>query len=169
MDVYPDHVFLVLQSPQAGTAGHVHTIELDQFIGDRYLVTVHGPLSAAADPAAAQVEVDALAKRLASGKLCPQHGYELTYALATAVAKRLRDFTARLTADMWNLEYRFQEMVKQGPSGHLRGSGTVPGRVVPSAPRSDGGQDAGRDVARGVRPDVQDQGIRRGQRAEADR
>jgi Mg2+ and Co2+ transporter CorA len=118
--VYPDHVFLVMHSPQAGAAGHVHTVELDQFIGDRYLVTVHGPLSAAADPAAARVEVDALAKRLESGKLCPQHAYDLTYALVTAVTKRLREFIARLTADMWNLEYRFQDVVKQGPSGHLR-------------------------------------------------
>jgi magnesium transporter len=58
-----------LPSPEAGAAGHVHTIELDQFIGDRYLVTVHGPLSATADPAAARIEVDALAKRAESGKL----------------------------------------------------------------------------------------------------
>src|SRR6478736_7310056 len=84
--VYPDHVFLVLHAPQAGAAGHVHTIELDQFIGDRYLVTVHGPLSAAADPAAARIEVDALAKRLESGKLRPRHAFELSYALASAVA-----------------------------------------------------------------------------------
>ena len=118
--VYPGHVFLVLHSPHAGAAGHVHTIELDQFIGDRYLVTVHGPLSAATDPAAARIEVDAVAKRLESGKLRPQHAYELTYAIVSAVAKRLRDFTARLTADMWNLEYRFQAVVKEGPAGHLR-------------------------------------------------
>lgn len=118
--VYPDHVFLVLHSPHAGAAGHVHTIELDQFVGDRYLVTVHGPLSATADPAAARVEVDALAKRLGSGKLRPQHAYDLTYAIVSTVAKRQRDFTARLTADMWELEYRFQAVVKEGPSGHLR-------------------------------------------------
>ncbi len=98
----------------------MHTIELDQFIGDRYLVTVHGPLSAAADPAAARIEVDTLAKRLESGKLRPRHAYDLTYVLVSTVAKRLRDFTARLTADMWNLEYRFQAVVKEGPAGHLR-------------------------------------------------
>jgi magnesium transporter len=118
--VYPDHVFLVLHSPHAGAAGHVHTIELDQFIGDRYLVTVHGPISAAADPAAARVEVDALARRLESGKLRPQHAYDLTYAIVSVVAKRQRDFVARLTADMWELEYRFQAVVGEGPSGHLR-------------------------------------------------
>lgn len=110
----------VLHSPHAGAAGHVHTIELDQFVGDRYLVTVHGPLGAAADPAAARIEVDALARRLESGRLRPQHAYDLTYALVTAVAKRLREFTARLTADMWNLEYRFQAVVREGPAGHLR-------------------------------------------------
>ena len=117
--VYPDHVFLVLHAPQAGAAGHVHSIELDQFVGDRYLVTVHGPLSAAADPAAARVEVDALARRLESGKLRPQRAFELSYALASAVAGRLEEFTARLTAEMWNLEYRFQAVVKEGPAGHL--------------------------------------------------
>ena len=118
--VYPDHVFLVLHAPQAGAAGHVHTIELDQFIGDRYLVTVHGPLSAAAEPAAARVEVDALERRLASGKLNPQHAYELSHALTSAVAERLREFTARLTAELWNLEYRFQAVVKGGPGGPLK-------------------------------------------------
>jgi Mg2+ and Co2+ transporter CorA len=118
--VYSDHVFLVLHAPQAGTAGHVHSIELDQFIGDRYLVTVHGPLSPAADPAAARIEVDALTKRLESGKLRPQHAYEMSYALASAVAARIHEFTARLTAEMWNLEYRFQAVVKGGVAGRLR-------------------------------------------------
>lgn len=118
--VYPDHVFLVLHAPQAGAAGHVHSIELDQFIGDRYLVTVHGPLSSAADPTAARVEVDSLLKRLESGKLHPQRAYELSHALTSAVAGRLRKFIVRLTGDMWNLEYRFQDVVNEGPSGHLR-------------------------------------------------
>jgi magnesium transporter len=118
--VYPDHVFLVLHAPEAGAAGHVHSIELDQFIGDRYLITVHGPLSSAADPAAARFEVDAVAKRLDSGKLAPRQAYELSYALASAVAGRLRAFIALLTAEMWNLEYRFQAVVRAGPAGHLK-------------------------------------------------
>src|SRR6478609_8235863 len=118
--VYPDHVFLVLHAPHAGAAGHVHSVELDQFIGDRYLDTVHGPLSPAADPAAARYEVDAVAKRRESGRLAPRQAYEISYALGSAVAGRLRGFIARLTADMWNLEYRFQAVVKAGPAGHLK-------------------------------------------------
>jgi Mg2+ and Co2+ transporter CorA len=118
--VYPGQVFLVLHAPHPGAPGHVHSIELDQFIGDRYLVTVHGPLNIAADPAAARVEVDALVKRLASGRLHPQHAFELSYALTSAIASRLREFIARLTAELWSLEDRFQAVVKGGPGGHLQ-------------------------------------------------
>ena len=117
--VYPDHVFLVLHAPQPGQAGHVHSIELDQIVGERYLVTVHGPLSAAADPAAARVEVDALERRLASGKLLPEHAYELSFVLADAVAERLDACITRFTAELWNLEYRFQAVVADGRAGHL--------------------------------------------------
>ena len=42
--VYPDHVFTALHSPELGKGGHVHHLELDQFVGPGYLVTVHGPL-----------------------------------------------------------------------------------------------------------------------------
>src|SRR4051794_25614345 len=30
---YPDHVFAVLHAPELGASGHVHYIELDQFVG----------------------------------------------------------------------------------------------------------------------------------------
>jgi hypothetical protein len=38
---YPDHVFVVLHAPERGERGHVHYLELDQFIGADFLVTVH--------------------------------------------------------------------------------------------------------------------------------
>jgi magnesium transporter len=76
------------------------------FIGERYLVTVHGPLNPAVDPAAATVEVDAVLGRLASGKLKPSKAFEVSYALLTALTGRLRTFTADLTKDVWKLEQR---------------------------------------------------------------
>jgi magnesium transporter len=103
---YDDHLFLVLHAPQPGAGGHVHYIELDQFIGERYLVTVHGPLNPAVDPSAAKVEVDAVLGRLASGKLKPHRAFELSYALLTALTARLRTYTAELTKDVWALEQR---------------------------------------------------------------
>ena len=45
--------------------------------GDRYLVTVHGPLNPAVDPAAAMVEVDTVLARLASGSQADK-GFELS-------------------------------------------------------------------------------------------
>ena len=42
LHAYSDHVFVILHAPERGKRGHVHYIELDQFIGRRYLVTVHG-------------------------------------------------------------------------------------------------------------------------------
>ena len=50
MHAYHDHVFVILHAPERGKHGHVHYIELDQFIGVRYLVTVHGPVNPAVHP-----------------------------------------------------------------------------------------------------------------------
>jgi magnesium transporter len=104
--VYDNHIFLVLHAPHPGAGGHVHYVELDQFVGERYLVTVHGPLNSAVDPAAAMTEVDAVLARLESGKLKINKGFELSYALLTALTGRLRSFTADLTKDVWALEQR---------------------------------------------------------------
>jgi magnesium transporter len=103
---YDDHLFLVLHAPQPGAGGHVHYVELDQFIGDRYLVTVHGPLNPAVDQTAAMVEVDAVLGRLNAGKLKPDKAFELSYAFLTALTGRLRTYTAELTKDVWMLEQR---------------------------------------------------------------
>jgi len=104
--VYPGHVFLVLHAPFAGKAGHVHYIELDQFVGENFLVTVHGPLNPAADPEAASVEVTSLLHRLESGRLRPKASFELSHALVSALTGRLRNYTAHLTRDVWKLEQR---------------------------------------------------------------
>jgi len=102
--VYPGHVFLVLHAPVGGKAGHVHYIELDQFVGENYLVTVHGPLNPAVDPAAARVEVQSLLHRLEEGRLRPQAPFELSHGLVSALTGRLRNYTAHLTQDVWKLE-----------------------------------------------------------------
>ena len=104
--VYPEHVFLVLHAPVGGLAGHVHYIELDQFVGANYLVTVHGPLNPAVDPIVATVEVQSLLNRLESGRLRPKASFDLSHALVSALTGRLRSYTAHLTQDVWALEQR---------------------------------------------------------------
>jgi hypothetical protein len=46
-----------------GKHGHVHYVELDQFIGRNYLVTVHGPLNPAVNPQVAFLGTGARSRR----------------------------------------------------------------------------------------------------------
>jgi Mg2+ and Co2+ transporter CorA len=104
--VYTDHVFIVLHAPELGKAGHVHYIELDQFIGPRYLVTVHGPLNPAVDPRVAQIETGDVLRRLESGRLHPATSFELSYAIVSALARRQEAFVETQTQQVWQLEQR---------------------------------------------------------------
>lgn len=103
---YDDHVFVVLHAPQPGPHGHIHYIELDQFVGERYLVTVHGPINPALDQRVAMVEVDAVVASLSTGKLKPHKALQLSHALVSALANRLRECTEELTTGVWRLEQR---------------------------------------------------------------
>src|SRR5688572_17665287 len=69
--VYPHHEFNVLHAPEIGTGGHVHYLELDQFVGENFLVTVHGPLNPRVPLEAALRETNAVAARMDSGRLHP--------------------------------------------------------------------------------------------------
>lgn len=110
--VYPDHVFLVLHAPHAGAAGHVHYVELDQFIGPNFLVTTHGPVNPAVPAEAMTVETQSLIHRLESGRLRPAASHELSHGLVSSLTGRLRSFIATLTQAVWALEQRVT-------SGHL--------------------------------------------------
>jgi magnesium transporter len=68
---YSDHVFLVLHAPERGQGGAVRYVELDQFIGPGFLVTVHGPLDPPIAPEVALREVRAVLARLESGRPRP--------------------------------------------------------------------------------------------------
>ncbi|MEV4637783.1 magnesium transporter CorA family protein [Actinoplanes sp. NPDC049548] len=104
--IYPQHHLLILHGPERGPSGHVHYLELDQIIGDRYVVTVHGPLNPAVDPQVALRETDAVRRRLESGRLRPKSPYELSYAIVSTLAQRLESFIEEITRDVWQLEQR---------------------------------------------------------------
>ena len=62
--MYPEQVFVVLHGPQQGARGHVHYVELDQYIGPNWLITVHGPMNPAVPLDAAHAETAAITRRL---------------------------------------------------------------------------------------------------------
>jgi magnesium/cobalt transport protein CorA len=101
---YPDHVFVVLHTAEPGQRGHVHYVELDQFVGRRYLVTVHGPINPAVDPGAAVRETRAVLARIEAGRLRPASAFELSYAIVSALARHQEEFVETVTKDVWRLE-----------------------------------------------------------------
>jgi Mg2+ and Co2+ transporter CorA len=103
---YPDHVFAILHAPELGSSGHVHYVELDQFVGPGYLVTVHGPLNPAVDPAVALRETRAVLARIEAGRLHPKSAFDLSYAIVSALARHLESFVETLTSQVWHLEQR---------------------------------------------------------------
>ncbi|MFL6270182.1 MAG: CorA family divalent cation transporter, partial [Actinomycetes bacterium] len=75
---YRDHVFVILHAPELGTGGHVHYVELDQFIGPRYLITAHGPVNPAVTQEAALRDTRAVLGRIQAGRLHPRSAFELS-------------------------------------------------------------------------------------------
>ncbi len=106
LHVYPEHVFTVLHAPQVGARGHVHYVELDQFIGSNYLVTVHGPLSPAVSPEAAQLDTAAVLRRIEDRHLHVGSAFELSHAIVSAMTRREADLVADLAKESGQLEKR---------------------------------------------------------------
>ena len=110
--VYRDHVFVVLHAPELGSGGHVHYVELDQFIGPRYVVTVHGPVNPAVTQKASLRQTRGVQRRIEAGRLRPSSPFELSYAIVSALAQCQEAFVETVTREVWPLEQRVT-------SGHL--------------------------------------------------
>jgi Mg2+ and Co2+ transporter CorA len=103
---YGDHVLIVLHAPERGQRGHVHYIELDQIIGRNYLVTVHGPINPAVDPAVALRETEAVRARIVAGRFKPQSAFELSHAIVSSLTRHQEAYVEALTREVWQLEQR---------------------------------------------------------------
>jgi len=116
---YPESMFVIMHVPQVGDAGHVHMLEIDSFIGERHLITVHGPVNPAVPLEAALTETRAMIKRIELGRLPPSSPADLSYAIASAGARRQRlaiDVVARKVA---TLEQRVMESDFRNPEALL--------------------------------------------------
>jgi len=103
---YPDRLFIVLHAPEIGRGGHVHYLELDQFIGQNFLVTVHAPLNPVVPLEAALRETQQVADRIDSGRLTPISPFGLTYAIVSTIARRKSALVADLVRQVGLLEQR---------------------------------------------------------------
>ena len=101
---YRDHLFVVLHAPFSGEAGHVHMLELDQLVGRRYLVTVHGPINPAVDIGEALRETEAVRHRIEDGRLHPSSPAELSHAIGSAIVRRQRKLISAVAERLPELE-----------------------------------------------------------------
>ena len=117
--VYPDHVFLALHSPELGKGGHVHHLELDQFIGPGYLVTVHGPLDPEVIPGLEFRETSAVLKRAQAGRFRPSTSFELSHAVVSAMTRHQEEFLGILALEVGLLEQRVMGEEHEDPEQFL--------------------------------------------------
>jgi Mg2+ and Co2+ transporter CorA len=117
--VYSDHVFVALHSPELGKGGHVHHLELDQFVGPGYLVTVHGPLDPEVIPELAFRETDAVRKRIEAGRFRPKLAYELSHGIVSAMTRHQEGFVGILALEVGLLEQRVMGEEHEDPERFL--------------------------------------------------
>ncbi len=117
--VYPRHAFIVVHAPEIGAAGHVHYLELDQFIAEDFLVTVHGPISPKVSLQAALRETEAVAARMESGRLHPSSPFDLTYAIVSSIARREAEMVAEIAREVGLMEQRVMADVNEDPQKFL--------------------------------------------------
>jgi len=106
---YPDHLFVVLHAPQSGEAGHVHLVELDQFIGRRYLVTIHGPVAEGVPIEVVVKDTRHVLERLESGRVHAATPFELSYAIVSSLVHRQTVELGRLAKSVAALEQNVRD------------------------------------------------------------
>jgi Mg2+ and Co2+ transporter CorA len=101
---YPDHVLLVMHSPEPGQGGQAHLVELDQLVSNRYLVTVHGPSPAGVAPDVCLQDTSAVLARMEAGRFMPASPAQLSHAIVSSVARRQEDYVRAIARKVGALE-----------------------------------------------------------------
>jgi Mg2+ and Co2+ transporter CorA len=106
---YADHLFLVLHAPEPDEPGHIHLLQLVQFIGTRYLVTVHGPLGSGVDVEPALRETRAILQKMDEGRYGPHSPAELSFAIVSRLTRHIEGLASVLATKVAEHERRVRE------------------------------------------------------------
>ena len=107
--LYPvggDVIFVVLHRPDPGAQGHIHYLELDQFVGPHYLITTHGPRSPKVELSHLLVETDAVAERVLTGRLAVTSPAELAHRIVSRLIRSEEAFVNDLARQVGLLEQK---------------------------------------------------------------
>jgi Mg2+ and Co2+ transporter CorA len=106
---YTEYLFVALQIPELGTDGHIHLLEMDQFLSRKYIVTVHEPGSKLVPMEALLKSTETALQRVRSGRLRPTLPMELSYSIVSSIARRVESLITELAGKVENLEQRVIE------------------------------------------------------------
>jgi Mg2+ and Co2+ transporter CorA len=109
--VYDDHLFVVLHAPERGEEGQIQHRELNQFIGPRFLVTVHEHRGPQGDTPP-RLETNSVLDRIKTGRMQPTTPAELSYSIVT----RLSVWMERMISDL----AKTVAVLEQAVSSHER-------------------------------------------------
>lgn len=103
------YLFMAMHSLTPGPAGHLHLLEIDMFIGSRYLVTVHGPYGRGVTRDVGRVEVETVLERLTDGSFQPERPVELAHALLAAIVRHLELVLHDLADEVATMDRRMRD------------------------------------------------------------
>ncbi|SDB95065.1 Mg2+ and Co2+ transporter CorA [Raineyella antarctica] len=99
-------LFLVLHRPEPGEQGHVHYLELDQFIAPDFLITTHGPHSEQVPVGQMLVETDVVAERLLAGKVGVTGPAQIAHTIVSRLCQEEERFVNSVAHDVGLLEQK---------------------------------------------------------------
>jgi len=120
LHVYTETLLLVLHRPEPGAHGHVHYLELDQFVSPTFLVTTHGPRNLAVPLERLLEETDEVADRMLAGKFQPASPAAVSHRIVSLLTLREERFVNNLARDVGLLEQRVMAHAgDEDPQGFL--------------------------------------------------
>jgi magnesium transporter len=102
---YAEHLFIILHSLELQGNNRLLRAELDQFIGTRYLVTIHTPPDEFAPLTVGLTETKAILARIETGHWYPKNPVELSFAIVSAISRHLEGFLSTLRTKVGLLEH----------------------------------------------------------------
>jgi magnesium transporter len=109
---YDDHLFIVLHAPLRTEDGQIDHRELNQFLGPRYLVTVHERSESVASNGQ-RLETTSVLDRIKSGRVHPTTPAELSYAIVTRLSVRMERMVSDLASSVAALEQAVASQERQ--------------------------------------------------------
>lgn len=106
LHVYGETLFVVLHRPEPGEHGHVHYLELDQFVSASYLITTHGPRNPKVPLARLLQETDEVASKMLAGRFRPASPADVSHRIVSMLALGQESFVNDLARDVGLLEQR---------------------------------------------------------------